>query len=116
MFVSLCFLPDCGSDTTVPCTLYAQTVVCTVVLWSFSSFEMAPSDFPDLFKSIMCFFRSVLSSLDFPIVMLVAESHWCIKQALLKDVISCYQSESHRRSKEVMLQSKFDETFKNNQN
>ena len=45
---------------------------------------MAPSDFPGLFKSIMCSFRSMLSSLDLPIVVLVAESNGCIKRALLK--------------------------------
>ena len=32
-------------------------------------FEMPPSDSPELFKSIMCSFRSMLSSLDFPTVV-----------------------------------------------
>lgn len=39
-----------------------------------SCFKMAPSDFPDLFKSVICFSRSMLSSLDFPIVF-VTESN-----------------------------------------
>ena len=55
---SLCFHSDGGSDSTVPCTLDLQTVVCTVDLRTCSNFEMAPSDFPDLMKSVMCSFRS----------------------------------------------------------
>ena len=92
---SFCFLPDHGSDTTVPCTLYLQTVVCTVYLGACNYFEMAQSDFPDLFKSVMGSFRSMLSSLDFPIVVFVAESDGCFKQALLMWALktSCYQSE-----------------------
>ena len=56
-------------------------VVCTVDLGTCNCFEMAPSDF---FKTIMSSFRSALSSLDFPIVVFVAESNRYIKQALLK--------------------------------
>ena len=51
---------------TVPCTVYLQKLVCTVTLGASNCFEMAPSDFPDMFKSIMWPFRSMLSSLDFP--------------------------------------------------
>ena len=80
---SWCFLPDSSSDMTVPC-LYLNTVVCPVDLGTCCCFEMAPCDIPDLFKSIMGSFRSMLSSLDFPIVVFVAESNGCIKQALLK--------------------------------
>ena len=77
---SLCFLPDCGSDSTVQCNLYLQTVE----LGTCTCFEMAPSDFPDLFQSIISSFRSMLSSLDFPTVVFVAESNGCIKQDMLK--------------------------------
>uniref|UniRef100_A0A8C6K6X0 Sorting nexin 25 n=1 Tax=Nothobranchius furzeri TaxID=105023 RepID=A0A8C6K6X0_NOTFU len=48
-----------------------QTIVCTVALGTCSCFEMAPSDFPDLFKSIIRFFRSMLSSFDFPITAVI---------------------------------------------
>ena len=63
-----------GSDTTVPCTLFSPTVVYTVDLGTCNCFEMAPSDFPDLFKSIMCSFRSMLTSVDFTIVVFMPES------------------------------------------
>lgn len=78
---SLHFLPDRGGDKTMPSTLYLQTIVCTVALGTCSYFEMAPSDFPVLFKSMICFFRSVLSSFDFTIVPFVAV---CIQWALFK--------------------------------
>ena len=45
---SLGFLPDCGSDTTVPCTSYLHVDVCTVDLGSCNCFEMAPSDFAEI--------------------------------------------------------------------
>ena len=77
---SWCFLPDSSSDMTVPCTLYLNTVVWTVDLGTCNCFEMAPRDFPDLFKTIMGSFRSMLSSLDFSIVVFVYESNGCIKQ------------------------------------
>ena len=48
--VSLRFQPDGGSDTTVTCTLYLQTVVGAVDLGTCNCFEMDPSDSPDLFK------------------------------------------------------------------
>ena len=54
------------------------SVVCTVKLETCNCFETAPSDFPDLFKSIMCSFRSMLSSLDSPTVVFVAESNGSI--------------------------------------
>ena len=60
--------------------LYTYTDVYTVDLGTCDCFEMAP----DLFKSITSSFRSMLSSSDFAIVVLVAESSGCIKQALLK--------------------------------
>ena len=65
------------SSGSVPCKL---TVVCTVDLGTCNCFEMAPSDFPNLFKSIMCYFRSMLNCLDFSIVVFVAESNVCFKQ------------------------------------
>ena len=43
---------------------------------------MAPSDSPDFFKSIMCSFRSMLSSLDVSVAVFVAESNGCVKRAL----------------------------------
>ena len=46
------FLPDCGSDTTVLCTLYLHIVVCTVDLGTCSCFEMAPSDFPSIIRHV----------------------------------------------------------------
>lgn len=55
------------------CTLCLKTLVCTIG-GTCSCFEMAPGDFPDFFKSIICFLRSVLSSLDSSIVAFVAES------------------------------------------
>ena len=49
------------------CTMkYILTVICTADLGTFYCFEMAPSDFPDFFHS--------MSSLDFPIVVIVSES------------------------------------------
>ena len=72
-----------GSDTAVPCTLNLQTVVFTVDLGTWNCFEMAPVDFPDLFKSMMSSFRSMLSALDFHIVVFVAESNGCIQLFLL---------------------------------
>lgn len=60
-----------------------QTVGCTVALGTCNCFEMAPRDLPD-FKSIVRSFRSMLSSLDFPIGVFVAESDGCIKYVLLK--------------------------------
>ena len=42
--------------------------VCTVGHWTCDCFEMAPQDFPDLFKSAMLSFRSMRSSLESPIV------------------------------------------------
>ena len=45
-----------------------------------TSFEIASSDFPDLFKSIMNSFRSVQSY--FAIVVFVVNSNGCIKQVL----------------------------------
>ena len=65
------FFSDCGSDVTVPCSLYLKTTVCTFALGTCYCFEMTPNDFPDLFKSIICSFRSMLSSLDFPTVVFV---------------------------------------------
>ena len=73
---SLCFLVIAVTQH----TLNLQKVVCTVDPGTWNCFEMAPFDFPDLLKSKTCFFRSILSSLDFPIV---AESNGCIKQVLL---------------------------------
>ena len=73
----MCFLPDCITDTTVPCTLYLTTVF-TTDLGTCDCFEMAPSYFPDSFKSITVFFRSMLSSLDLPIVVFVADTNGCI--------------------------------------
>ena len=52
---------------------FILTVVCTVDLGTCNCFQMAPSDFPDLSKSIW----AMLSSLDFPIVVFVAESYMC---------------------------------------
>ena len=97
------FLPGCVNDTTVPCTLYLQTVVCTVDLGTCNCFEndFLPSDFLHLFKSIMRSFRSMLSSLDFPIVVSVAESNGCIKQALLK-----WAQKSHQLSSIIITQKK----------
>ena len=46
--------------------LYTQTVVRTLDLGTCNCFEIAPCDSPDLFKSITCSFRSMLSSVDFP--------------------------------------------------
>ena len=69
-------LPDRGTATTVPCTLYIQTVVCTVDLWTCNCFEMAPRDFPEL--------ETMLGSLDSPILVFLAESSGSIKQALFK--------------------------------
>lgn len=61
MEFSLWFLPDSSSDTTVPCALYLQAVVRTADLGTCNCSEMAPSDFPTTFKSIMCSFRSLCS-------------------------------------------------------
>ena len=116
---ALCII-DCGmdhmpmilySDTCVPCTLYLQTVVCTVDLGTCDCFEMVTSDFLDLFKSIMCSFRSMLSSLDFPIVAIVAESNNCIKQAPLK-----WAHKSHQLLSIRITQCKFRGHFNNQQN
>ena len=95
---SLRLLLDRGGDATAPCTLYVQTVVCTVDLGTCNSFEMAPSDVPD-FRSIVRSFRSMLSSLDFPTGVFVAQSNGCIKYVLLnwtKKINSCSHSESLR--------------------
>ena len=72
------FLPDGGSDTAGQCTLQLPTVDCTVDLGTCNCFEKAPSDFPVFFKSITGSFRSVLSSLNFHIVVFIAESSRCI--------------------------------------
>ena len=45
---------------------------------------MALNDFADFFKSVMCLFKSMLNSLDLPILMFVTESNGYIKQALFK--------------------------------
>lgn len=50
MEFSLWFLPDSSSDTTVPCALYLQAVVRTADLGTCNCSEMAPSDFPDVFR------------------------------------------------------------------
>lgn len=47
---------------------FILTVVCIVDLWTCDCFEMAPQDFPDLFKSAMLSFRSMRSALESPIV------------------------------------------------
>ena len=57
-----------------------------ILLRTFNFFEMAPNDFPDILKSMMCTFSSILSSLDCPITAFVAESKGYIKQALFKCV------------------------------
>ena len=47
---------ECNSYLcTVPYTLYLQTIVCSVDLGPCNCFKKAPSDFTDLFKSIMGF-------------------------------------------------------------
>ena len=73
---------------------FIQTVVWTVDLGTCNCFEMAQSDFPDLFKLM-------LSSLDFPIVVFVAESNGCIKQA--QNVIN----QNLSKEEEPMLQMLF---------
>ena len=87
---------DCCSATAVPCTLYQQTAVCTVDLRTCNCFEIAPSDFPDLFKSIMCSFRPMLSFVDFSNPVFLAESNGCIKQVLLKWAQNSHQLLSTR--------------------
>ena len=62
-----------------------------LILGPLNCIEIAPSDFPDLLQSITLPFRSMLSSLDSLIVVIVAESNGCIKQALLK----CHQLSLH---------------------
>lgn len=61
------FIPDCVMH-------FILTVVCTFALLTCNCFEMSPSDFPDVFKSITRFFRLMLNSFDFPTVVSVAES------------------------------------------
>ena len=56
-------------------------VVCTIDLGTCNCFEMAPSDFPVFFTSIMGTFRSMLSFLDFRMAVFIAESSRCIWQA-----------------------------------
>ena len=68
---------------TVLYTLHFKAIICTVYLGTCNCFEMASSDFLD--KSL-CSYRSILSPLDFPIIVFVAESNWPRK------VSSCYQS------------------------
>ena len=62
---SLCF--PSWSRRWCHATLNLRTVVCTVDLWTCNCFEMARSV---LFTSMMHFYRSVLSSTDFPPAML----------------------------------------------
>lgn len=85
------FLTAAGDSlhfTTVPGSLYFLTNVCSVDLVTPNRFETAPSDFPNLFQSIMQLFWSVPSCLEFPIAVLAAESNEWIKQ----DPLNCAQT------------------------
>ena len=111
----ICFLPD-HAVTQLCHALYTWTVLCRVDLGTSHYFEMAPNVFPNLFKSIMDSFRSMLSSLDTTFVVFVSESNGCIKQTLIKWALESHQLLTARRGKEAMLQRTFYSVFYNHLN
>ena len=51
-----------------PWCLYLRTIVCTDERGTFRHLEIAPKDEPDLWRSTICFLRSWLIYLDFPMM------------------------------------------------
>lgn len=70
--LSLGFLPDLGKETTVQCTLYLGTIVCTDGLGTCSCFEIVSSDIAHVNVWL-----SIQSSIHCPIVIYVAQSNGC---------------------------------------
>ena len=52
----------------VPWCLYLRTIVCTDERGTFRRLEIAPKDEPDLWRSKIKILRSLLISLDFPLM------------------------------------------------